>query len=230
MARPDPLWIVRLARSRPRLFVSTACGIALGFLFPHDWRLITRLLLAWNAGTWLYFILSGLLVANASHETVRIRAEAQDEGRLTILILSILAGAAAIGAIVAQLGIAKNMAGFEKGLHLGLAAATVVSAWAFIHLIFALHYAHDFYAPRGAPGSGAGVGAGGLDFPGTDQPDYWDFLYFSFTIAVAAQTSDVTVLSQDVRKLVLGQSVLSFFFNLLILGLSVNIAASLLNS
>jgi uncharacterized membrane protein len=222
------LWIVRLARSRPRLFVSTACGIALGFLFPHDWRLITRLLLAWNAGTWLYFILSGLLVANASHETVRIRAEAQDEGRLTILILSILAGAAAIGAIVAQLGIAKNMAGFEKGLHLGLAAATVVSAWAFIHLIFALHYAHDFYAPRGAPGSGAGVGAGGLDFPGTDQPDYWDFLYFSYVIGVAAQTADVSITSAAMRRTSLVHCVLAFFFNSAVLALMINLAAGLI--
>jgi uncharacterized membrane protein len=62
------------------------------------------------------------------------------------------------------------------------------------------------------------------------DPDYWDFLYFSFTIAVAVQTSDVSVTSRTMRKLVLGQSVLSFFFNLLILGLSINIAAGLLNA
>ncbi len=68
-----------------------------------------------------------------------------------------------------------------------------------------------------------------LSFPGGEsQPDYWDFLYFSFTIAVAAQTSDVAVQSSSLRKLVLGQSVLSFFFNLLILGLFVNMAASLM--
>jgi uncharacterized membrane protein len=66
--------------------------------------------------------------------------------------------------------------------------------------------------------------------PGGFAPDYWDFLYFSFTIAVAVQTSDVSVTSRTMRKLVLGQSVLSFFFNLLILGLSINIAAGLLNA
>jgi uncharacterized membrane protein len=66
-----------------------------------------------------------------------------------------------------------------------------------------------------------------LKFPGIDEElDYWDFLYFSFTIAVAAQTSDVTVMSHTVRKTVLAQSILSFLFNVAILGLTINIAAS----
>jgi uncharacterized membrane protein len=62
------------------------------------------------------------------------------------------------------------------------------------------------------------------------QPNYWDFLYFSFTLSIAVQTSDVQIMNRGMRKLVLGHCLLSFFFNLVILGLSVNIAASLVNS
>jgi uncharacterized membrane protein len=95
-------------------------------------------------------------------------------------------------------------------------------------VLFCFHYAHLYYrSPQGRLP---------LRFPDEDlepgrlEPNYWDFLYFSFTIAVAVQTSDVTVMSRSMRKLVLGQSVLAFFFNLAILGLSINIAASLVNA
>ncbi|HXA46550.1 MAG TPA: DUF1345 domain-containing protein, partial [Burkholderiaceae bacterium] len=87
---------------------------------------------------------------------------------------------------------------------------------------FTFHYAHLFY--RAAPGSGPLP----LLFPDNEKnPDYWDFLYFSFTIAVAAQTSDVSVQTRTMRKVVLAQSVLSFLFNVAIIGLSINIAASM---
>ena len=70
-----------------------------------------------------------------------------------------------------------------------------------------------------------------MKFPDAElNPDYWDFLYFSFTIAVAAQTSDVVVMSSGMRKAVLAQSVLSFLFNAAIIGLSINIAAGLIGN
>jgi uncharacterized membrane protein len=98
----------------------------------------------------------------------------------------------------------------------------VLGSWILVGVLFCFHYAHLFYrAPSASPP---------LRFPeGLPDPDYWDFLYFSFTIAVAAQTSDVSVMTRGMRRLVLGHSVLAFFFNLAILGLSINIAASLLN-
>ena len=94
--------------------------------------------------------------------------------------------------------------------------------WLLVGVLFCFHYAHMFYH--------ASQDQRPLRFPDDERaPDYWDFLYFSFTIAVAAQTSDVAVTSRTMRRLVLGQSVLAFFFNLAILGLSINIAAGLLN-
>jgi uncharacterized membrane protein len=87
-------------------------------------------------------------------------------------------------------------------------------------VIFSLHYARLFYTWRGKDPA--------LRFAdGELNPDYWDFLYFSFTISVAVQTSDVGVATRSLRKVVLAQSLIGFLFNTSILGFSINIAAGL---
>jgi uncharacterized membrane protein len=231
---PDPesklyAWrIVRLIRGRPRLFLSALFGLAVGFLTPSSWREITRWLVAWNACTLLYFILTGWLIATATQASIRHRAKLQDEGRFTILILTSIAALSSIGAIVAQLAIVKEAAGVAKGLHIGLAAATILSAWFFIHLMFALHYAHDYFGSSQNRNDTAEHRRGGLHFPGTDNPDYYDFLYFSYVIGVASQTADVEITSKGMRRTALVHCVLAFFFNSAVLALTINIAAGLI--
>jgi uncharacterized membrane protein len=219
---------VRVLRARPRLLISMVCGIIVGLLLPSDWRVNTRLLLGWNAGAFLYFILAGTMILTASHEKISRRAEAQDEGRFVILILTILASAMAIGAILAQLATVKDMKGLPKDLHIALAAATIVSAWALIHLMFALHYAHEFVMERAATGARPAKERGGLIFPGPEAPDYVDFLYFSYVIGVASQTADVEISSPSMRSIALVHCVLAFFFNSAVLALTINIAAGLI--
>jgi uncharacterized membrane protein len=220
--------IIRLIRGRPRLFVSTLVGLAVGLLMPTHWREITRWLIAWNAGTLLYFILTGWLIATATQASIRYRAKLQDEGRFVILILTSIAALTSIGAIVAQLAIVKDTAGLTKGLHIGLAAATIISAWFFIHLMFALHYAHDYFAEAESKEDGPEGRRGGLHFPGTENPDYYDFLYFSYVIGVASQTADVEITSKGMRRTALTHCVLAFFFNSAVLALTINIAAGLI--
>jgi len=94
-----------------------------------------------------------------------------------------------------------------------------VLSWGFIHTMFALHYAHDYYGEHGA-------GKGGLAFPGEQVPDYWDFVYFAFVIGMTSQVSDVAVASRPIRRTVNAHGVVSFFFNTALLALSVNLAAS----
>jgi len=127
-----------------------------------------------------------------------------------------------VAAIIVELSTVKNLpSGLLIG-HVAFTVATVMGSWFLLGIIFTLHYAHMFYrAPADRPP---------LLFPDREhdsEPDYWDFLYFSFTIAVAAQTSDVAVNSRAMRKVVLVQSVLSFLFNVAILGMSINIGASM---
>jgi uncharacterized membrane protein len=219
----------RTVRGHPRLFAGLAAGLAAGFLLPPQiHHLQSRLLLAWNAGTWVYFLLAILLFIRATPDSMRRRARDSDEGRFLILVLTSFAAVASIAAIVAQLAATKNMEGMEKGLHVGLAAVTILSAWFFIHLTYALHYAHEYFDELEQDPDKEPQDAGGLRFPGTGDPDYFDFLYFSFIIGVASQTADVEITSKAMRRVSLIHSILAFFFNSAVLALTINIAAGLI--
>lgn len=218
----------RVVSARPRLFISMLIGIIVGFATPPDWRVTTRLLLGWNSFALIYFILAGRMFLTESHMKISQRAEQQDEGRFVILILTIVAATAAFGAIVLELAVVKDMKGLMKNLHILLAAATIVSAWALIHLMFTLHYAHEFVMERAARGNKPAKSCGGLIFPGTNTPNYMDFLYFSYVIGVACQTADIEISSPEMRAIALVHGVLAFFFNSAVLALTINIAAGLI--
>jgi len=211
---------VRVIRTRPRLFLSVLLGlVTIAILFAAcDWRVATKLLIGWDIAVGLYLVLALNLMARSDVHRIRRRAANQDEGSLAILALVVAAAVASLGAIFAELGTVGGAA--RQPGQLILATITVVLAWAFIHSIFALHYAHEFY------GEGRDRLIGGMTFPGDKEPDYWDFMYFSFTIGMCAQVSDVMVSSKAIRRTVLAHSIVSFLFNVALLALTVNIAAS----
>lgn len=219
---------MRHVLARPRLLSCLLIGIISFVFWPAGWHLPTRLLVSWNLATWLYIVLALIMMARASEATIQRRAALGDESRFVVLTLAIVASVACLGAIVAQLGAVKDAQGLLKTLHLVLAAATIVSAWTFIHLIFAQHYAHEFFVERQGAAGVPEAERGGLHFPGTAKPGFLDFLYFSFVIGVASQTADVDTTSRAMRFVVLIHGILSFFFNTTILALTINIAAGLI--
>jgi uncharacterized membrane protein len=206
--------IVRIVRARPRLFLAVLLAVVLAVLLPADWRVATRVLVGWDAGVAFYLIGAFMLLARSDVARIRRRAAIVDEGRIAILVLVVGAAVASLGGIVAQLG------GERAAGHLAFAMVTILLSWSLVQLIFALHYAHEFYAakPRG----------GGLSFPGGEEPDYWDFLYFSLVIGMTSQVSDVAVTGRTIRRTVAAHGVVSFLFNAALIALSVNIAASAL--
>lgn len=215
-----PMRIVRVVKARPRLFIAAAFGLAVtAILFAvTDWRSVTNFLVGWNVGVVFYLALVLSLMARSDVHRIRRRASMQDESQLTILILIVASAAASMAAIFAELGTSSGTPRLPG--HLVLATSTILLSWAFIHSMFALHYAHEYY------GDGRDHLIGGVTFPDDKEPDYWDFTYFSFTIGMCAQVSDVTVSSKVIRRTVLLHSVLSFIFNAALLALTVNIAAS----
>ncbi len=204
--------------------ICIAIGCAAYFVLPVvlATHAVTRAIVAWNAGALLYVALALRMMFSSSHARMRERAELEDEGRIVILVLVVLAAVAALGAIVLELTVVRGAQGALRGEHIALVALTIASSWAFTHIMFALHYAHDFYSAH------ARTGAGGLSFPGTEQPDYGDFLYFSCVIGTSAQTADVSFISRSMRRVGLVHCVLAFFFNTTVLALTVNIASTLL--
>jgi uncharacterized membrane protein len=208
-------------RARPRLAGALAVGTAAALLMPGTYTAVTRALLGWNVAVWLYLGLVAWMMLHADHARLRRIAVAQAEGAATVLTIVIVASIVSLLGIVAELTAAKLPGAHHALPHLMFALATVAGAWLLLPTVFTLTYASLYY--RAAHGTG-------LRFPGADdafRPDYGDFLYFSFTIAVAAQTADVSVSTSAMRRLVLLQSVLSFAFNTAILAFTVNIAASM---
>ncbi len=220
--------ITRAFMLRPRLIIGILAGFLIGVLCPEDWRLTTRLLLAWNAGVILYLALTFIMMVRDDLDRLHQRTSVPDEGRFVILTLSIFAAVFSIAAIVVQLAATKDMTGADKLLHIGLAATTIVTGWTFIHLTFALHYAHEYASERRNRPELPERLRGGLDFLDTLTPDYSDFLYFSFIIGVASQTADVAVCSPNMRRIALVHGIVSFFYNTTILALTINIAAGLI--
>lgn len=213
----------RFVRVRPHLSVAVVLGAVAAPLLPSSWALTTRMLSAWDVGVWAYLLGMLWMMARADHRTVKNIAAQQDEKGAVILAALSLAAIVSLAAIGHELAAISAMETGARGWHYAFTGVTLLGSWLLPGVLFSFHYAHLYYLGdlRDPP----------LRFPDrATQPDYWDFLYFSFTIAVAVQTSDVTVRSSRLRRLVLGQSVLAFFFNLVILGMSVNIAAGLLNN
>ena len=208
-------------RTRPRLFVSAAIGAVVALCAVDLGSVVTRALLGWNVAVWLFLVLIGLIMLRSDHERLRRAAIAQAEGAATVLALVIVAAIVSIVAIVFELSAAKGPGARHALPHVLFALTTVAGAWLLLPTLFAMNYASMYY--RSEHGNG-------LQFPGPDtsfKPDYADFLYFSFTIAVASQTADVTISTRPMRRLVLLQAVLSFVFNTTILAFTINIAASL---
>lgn len=208
---------------RPRLFVSAGVAlVAIAVLFAAQGResAATNLLIGWDIGLTLYLVLTFEMMVRANLNHIRTRAAMQDEGALALLLLPVAAAVASLVAIFFELALAKNaqLKGFDYGLHVSLALVTIALSWTFIHIIFALHYAHDYY--------GAGERANGLEFPGKEKPDYWDFAYFSFVIGMTFQVSDVQVTNRWIRRLVVTHGALSFVFNTAILAVTVNLATN----
>ena len=210
----------RFIRSRPHLTLAFLLGIAVEPMLPASWRAVTRLLAAWDVAVWSYLITMGWLMTRADHVKVKEMAARQDERAALVLAALSVAALMSLAAIISQLPALKDMPLDQRAAHYVFTVFTLLGSWFLVGALFCFHYAHLYYQADPRP----------LLFPCKEQnPDYWDFLYFSFTIAVAVQTSDVAVLTRSMRKMVLAQSVLSFFFNLVILGLSINIAAGLIN-
>jgi uncharacterized membrane protein len=210
-----------LTHTHPRLSAGMTLGIAAGILVPAD-SIITKILIGWNAGVWTYLILMAWIVVRSKAADVKRIADMEDENAGLVLFVVCIAAIASLATITFELAGSKDLETTRKLLHYGFTALTVLGSWLLIGVIFSVHYARLYYTWQGKEPA--------LRFAeGLTTPNYWDFLYFSFTIGVAVQTSDVGVATRDLRKIVLAQSLIGFLFNTAILGFSINIAAGLFN-
>ena len=212
-------------RVRSRLILSILVALIVLVLLPSWFSLSTKILCIWDAGMISFLAATWVLMMQAKSKTMRRNAQSQDEGRLVILSIVTTAACASIFAIAFIL---KETKGKDISIlipHLLLAVVTIIGSWLLVHTIFAMHYAHEYYQDHQTQSD---CKAGGLDFPEDIEPDYWDFLYFSFVIGMTSQVSDIQITSRSMRRLSLLHSILSFFFNTAIVAMSINIIAGLI--
>jgi uncharacterized membrane protein len=208
----------RFWRLHIRLLLSVSFGLAvtLLLLLATHWRIPTRILVGWDSGVVLYLILIFWIMGRWPIERIRHRACIEDEGAAALLVLTTASALASLAAVISELGHAPG------AYRVAIGAVTILLSWAFMHVIFALHYAHEYY------GEGQDERIGGLDFPGKEDPDYWDFLYYSLVVAMTAQVSDVQITSKIIRRLTTVHGVIAFFFNVIVLALTINIVSTLM--
>jgi uncharacterized membrane protein len=210
---------LRIAHLHFRLLVSIAIGAVAFLLVPGSERLTTRVLIGWDVTVTVYLVLAFFMISRFDLERVKQRCAVQDEGGVLVLVLTVFAAVASLAAIIAELGSIRGTSAADAKFYIACALLTIALSWTFIHMIFTLHYAHEYY------GEGRDGTFGGLEFPKDDQPDYWDFLYFAFVVGMTFQVSDVQVTSKFIRRLVVAHGAVSFVFNVAILSVMVNISS-----
>jgi uncharacterized membrane protein len=159
------------------------------------------------------------LLSITSPADLHAHATVEDGSREMLLAIASVVSVTVLGAVATEFA----AAGGISLRRAGLVIVTLGLAWIFGNLIYALHYAHLHYS-----GTRASLKQPrGLTFPGTEHPDYWDFIYFSFTLGMTFQTSDVTIESSPIRRVVTIHSLAAFVFNLGILGFTINLLGGL---
>lgn len=231
-------YIYRFFRHRPRLvlgivaMVLTYWGLfALAAWLPKAWIIgtlyhqlnwVTQFLLAWNVGVWVYLIAIFQMMYAADHAAILDKAHAEDEGTVLMLLLVVVTAIVSMVAIVLELGASKNAQGLLMGFHIALTSLTILTAWLFIHTMFAIHYTHDYFLQKEQCYDSM------LDFPHEDNPNYWDFLYFAYVIGTSGQTADVAFNTKASRRMGTVHCVLAFFFNAAILSSLINMSSGLI--
>lgn len=216
--------ISRIFMGRPRLFAAIAIGLLAAILLPGHMTRLSRTIGSWDIGCAAYLILIATMFAGERQSSIAIDAERQQEGEWTIFWFTMAGAFASFAAIIGEFAVSKDLPNSVRGGHAALVAATLLLSWLLTHTLFALRYAHEYYEIQ----PGHSDFEKGLDFPGGQNPDYWDFFYFAVVVGMTFQVSDVQITSRKFRRLATVHGLLGFLFNTVILALSVNIGASLL--
>jgi uncharacterized membrane protein len=212
----------KLLHGHLRLWIALALG-AMSFLFlPRELSLVSRVLICWDLGVLLFLVMIYRWMRGLTAQ--QICSHYIDEDPSGPVILAAVIGAALLSllAIVEPLATLRHAAEAQRVWRFALAAVTLAASWVLVPTMFTMHYADMFYSapPAERP----------LAFPRTEMPAFWDFAYFSFTIAAACQTADVSTTQASIRRVVIAHEVISFAFNVAILGFAINITAGLLSA
>lgn len=206
-----------------KLLLSFVAALIIYFLLTGPERGILRFLISWDSFCVSFLILNWITFFTTKPQQIRKESRTQDGGRVAVFIIALIATLSALLAVILLLVNRKE--GYrEISFSLIIGFGGMMLSWALVHTVFALRYAHIFYADHQ---SDKDKHAGGLNFPDEGHPDFIDFAYFSFIIGMTFQVSDVAISSRKIRRLALLHSLMAFAFNTIIVALTINVIAGL---
>jgi uncharacterized membrane protein len=213
--------------NRPTLAVAAGVGaaaaVALG-LAPTPPDPVLRLVAGFDVAALVFVLVALWRMGRSDVERIRQVAARRDEGRGLILAVVVVACVMSLAAVAVGMNPDRRDGGIGEILRVLFAGGSVAISWFLVQLVFALHYAHEYY------GEGGGEVGGGLAFPGGESPDYWDFLHFALVIGAASQTADISFTTQRMRRFGTVHTLVAFVFNTAVLALAINLMASLIGS
>lgn len=183
----------------------------------------SRVIIAWDAFGVALLALFVQLALTATPDQMPANAKAQEEAEWTIFVIVVLGTIMSFAAIIGEFSGTKDMAPAARREHVTLVVVTLVLTWLVTQVVFGFRYAHEYYSA-----TMPGTLDKGLEFPGDEEPDYWDFAYFAIVLGMTFQVSDVQITSRKLRRLATAHGLLGFTFNTVILALTVNLVANLL--
>ncbi|HEX3843269.1 MAG TPA: DUF1345 domain-containing protein [Steroidobacteraceae bacterium] len=205
----------------PRLWISVLVGIASFFFLTPAVSFISRMLLSWDIGVVLFLVMIYQWMTVQTADQICAHYIDEDPSGPVILVVVTVAALLSLLAVVEPLATLKQAGQIDRVWRFGIAAITLIASWLLVPTMFTMHYADMFYS---APAKDRP-----LLFPRTERPAFWDFAYFAFTIAAACQTADVATTEVSMRRVVILHSIISFAFNVAILGFAINITAGLIS-
>ncbi len=206
----------RLARRKRFHLAALLFFVLIGAFIGSGMGAARSVVLAFAIASTAFLVAVAWMFSHSDTALIRARAYKEDESVYGLLLSSVVV----TGVVLVALGLELHLDKDGGAFGLVLASVSLLLSWLFMNTMFALHYAHAYYGDnqRKEP-------RGGLDFPGDKNPDYWDFAYFAMVIGMTFQVSDVQICARPMRHIALLHSVIAFFFNVIIIALTVNIVA-----
>lgn len=226
--KPDRRFFFRLD-AHYRLLIALTISAVVFFCERNSLSTPALVLVTWIGCALTISLLDWIIIFSSHPKEVRKIAKLQDSSRTFLFVFITAASVVSLGAIIFLLKSSRGLSEAGKNEHILLAIGAVIVSWWLLHTIFTLRYAHLYYDVD-TDVDGTKKGIGGLQFPGSDEPDYLDFVYFSFVVGMTFQVSDVEISSRRIRRLCLMHALLSFAFNTAIVALSINVISGMVAS
>lgn len=205
-------------------------GISLGIslltwlaVFHSRLDRLVVIMIIWNAFALTFIFISWMVFISRTPEQMRARAREEDGSRVFVFLLILISCFASMFAVLSLI-LSQDSRNTPLYIYVSVAIGTMLFSWFMVHTTFCFHYAHLYYDDAQENRS---VHAGGLEFPKDKQPDYLDFVYFSYVIGMTFQVSDVAISSRTIRRLALLHGLVSFILNTFVVALTINLIAGL---